>query len=928
MKRRSWFWLVGLVAGFFVLLIGGRIWAGMFTDILWFRELGYSAVYWKRILAEVMVRTVTGAVGAVLVLVNLWFVVRHLGPVHLRRRYGNLEIAEQVPRRYVNAGIVATAVLAGWWLSGIRFGSDPALAVLAWLHRPAYGVADPLFGRDLSFYIFTLPVLAQLLDYLFLAVIWSLLLVGIGYVLVGSLRVRNGRIEVDEAPRLHFALLVAALVLLLAGRYWLGRYGILLDGTGFGGAVGFTDVHARLPAHIVMTFLCVAAAGAIVFGAIRRLWGPPALAIAVLVVAAVGVGFLYPAFIQKLRVEPNQIAREEPYIRWNIQYTLRAFGLADMERRDYPFQAEGGSDRFVREASLGRLPLWDRQPLRQVYNQVQTFTPYYHFDDVDYDRYGPPGDREQVGIGVREFAAQGLTPDARTWRTLHLNPQYTRGYGAVVSPASETVGAAPVYWLTSYPRGIPGGDSTRTERDAGAPPGLRLRNPSVYFGESPSSGEYVVLNGATDSTRQAAGTDSAALEPAAGVPLTNYLRVVAFAWRFNDRNLLFSSERTDRSRLIFRRQIITRVGRLAPWVVWDRDAYPVIVAGHIVWLLDGYTISTSFPLSRPYSIGSGLLRVRYVRNSVKATVDAVSGEVRLYANDDEDPILRAYRNVFPNLVQPLSALPGVLRQHLRYPPNFLRLQADVLDEYHLQQPDAFFAGQDVWQLPAAATGPSARSWEPLFLMARLPHEPAAEFLLMIPFVARDRQIMTGLLVVRNDGGHYGEKILYELPREQQIKGPAQVQTILEQDPAISAQLSLWRAAGSSVEMGNLRVVPVDSALLYVQPLYLLSQNQNPIPQLQRVAVSDGNSVAMATTLPQALASLAQGGGAVVEGKPAAAGPGAADTGVTSSWPNRALQLLEDAEQHLRDGDWAGFGTRWNELKDLLKRIAEEGSSGS
>ncbi|MGH7504250.1 MAG: UPF0182 family protein, partial [Longimicrobiales bacterium] len=352
--------------------------------------------FWTRLRAILGIRFGTGVVGGLVVLVNLWAVARHLGPVQLRRRYGNLEISEQVPRAYVRAGIIVAAVLAGVWLSGIAFPSGNAVAVMAWANRPAWGVTDPLFGRDLSFYVFSLPLYTQLLDYLLLVIVWSLLLTVVGYVLVGAVRVRENRLEIDEHPRLHFAFLVAALVLVFAARYWLGRYGILLQGSGFSGGVGYTDVHARLPAQRVMAVLSMGAAVALLFGAVRRVWWPPVAAVAALVIAGIGLGYVYPSFIQQLRVEPNELERERPYIGWNIEFTRRAYDLEALDTVNLHPHPNGLRGRPPQQPWLDQIPLWELEPLRAVFNQRQTSRGYYNFPSIDADRYGPPGEERQV----------------------------------------------------------------------------------------------------------------------------------------------------------------------------------------------------------------------------------------------------------------------------------------------------------------------------------------------------------------------------------------------------------------------------------------------------------------------------------------------------------------------------------------------------
>lgn len=900
------FLLIGALT--FLALLGGRTAVELYTDALWFQDMGYSPVFWTRLVASLGVRALTGAIAAAIVLVNLWTVARKLGPIHLRRKYGNLEIAEQIPRVYVIGGIAITGVLAGWWLSGLAFGNANALHVLAWVRQVEWGVSDPLFGRDLSFYVFSLPVYFRFIDHLLLTALWSVALVLLGYVLAGSIRWHDRRLLVAEETRMHFVVLAAIVVLLLGVRYWLGRYELLLDGTGIGGGLGYTDVTARLPARRILAILALVTGGALVYGALRQTWVPALVGLGGLGAAALLLGQLYPAFVQKFQVEPNELAREAPYIEWNMEFTRRAYDLHDLRRYSMAYDPGPLPEWEELEPVVAQVPLWDPEPLRTTFNQVESIRDYYRFADVDYDRYGEGEERTQVAVAVREFHLDGLPEPARTWQTLRLNPRYVRGVGAVVSPAAtSTPSGEPYRWLRNLDPVV------RTE---GAPAYLELTEPSVFYGEAMGrrgqGHEYVILDSRRDSTLSG---DTIGTAPP-GIQLGSLPRMLAFAWRFRDKNLLFSGELSEESRFVFRRSIHERVREIAPFLFWDPDAQPVISGGRIHWILDGYVASSTYPLARRLEFPAAG-SIRYLRNSVKAVVDAVTGRVTLYRVDDDDPILATYARIFPGLIEPQSEMPAELRAHLRYPTLFLLAQAEILKEYHVDEPLAFYAGQDLWQLPHGF-GSAAAVYRPIHSLMKLPAEDDVEFLLPIPFIARGRQNMTALLVARNDPPNYGQLVLLELPRDQQVPGPNQVAALMEQDPAISPQLSLWRQAGSEVNLGYLRVLPLEDAFLYLQPIFL-SARESSIPELARVVASDGRSVTMATSLEEAVRQLrspmdpprAEARG---EGGEAPAMPG-----VEGEWSRRALELMNEAEQRLRSGDWAGFGERWNALRAWLQR---------
>jgi uncharacterized protein len=905
------------VLGLLTVLILGRSAAVFYTDVLWFDGVGQLSVLWRRMLATAAVRLVTGAAGAAIILLNLWYVLRQLGPVHLRRRYGNLEIAEQVPRGYLTAAAALIAALAGWWLSALQFGGNVPVGMLAWLQGERWGIADPHFGHDLTFYVLGLPIYIRLLEYLLIVLVWATLLVAVGYVLVGAVRLRGSRLDLEERPRLHFGVLVAAMLATFGARFLIGRYQFLIEGSGFGGTIGYTDVHARLPARLLIGVLCFATAGSLVYGLRRRAWGPPLAAVGVLLMAALGMGVIYPAIVQKVHVEPNQLARERTYIGWNMTFTRRAYGLDRIERRTMSYRRADASVWTAMAPALERLPLWDPAPLQTRFNELEARRGYYHFPDVDYDRYGPPGDRQQVAIGVRELelTREAMPEAARTWANFHLNPIYTRGWGVVVTPAADKRGGEPIYWLSElYP----------VQRHADSPPGMELAEPSIYFGESMTE-NYVVVGHTARFSGEAAeleGRVPAAPRVETGVELSSFLRVLAFAWRFGDQNLLFARELTDTSRLVFRRRVSERVGVLAPFLLWDPDPHPAVIDGRVIWIVDGYTGSGSYPLSRALSL-EGQPALRYLENSVKATVDAVTGETRFYALPDPDPLLRAYRRVFPSLIQDWEEMPEKVRAHIRYPHLLFRVQADILQEFHLDRPEAFYAGQDVWQRPPEITPPGQRRpIPPPYVTIPLPGEAEPEFLLMSAFIARERQNMTALLVARSDPPHYGEVLILELPRDDQIRGPSQLQSMIEQDPLISQQLALWRQGGRTVVLGRLRIIPTAGSLLYVQPLFLSAQERG-IPQLQRVIVSDGTAVTMAEDLLEAIAAL--GGETAVTGAQRTTPEDTRPEPVgDEAWRERALQLMREADERLRAGDFAGFGTAWNRLRTLLEQRPQRG----
>jgi uncharacterized protein len=881
--RRATF--TAVILGLLFVLVGGRMLAGLVAELLWYRSVQLENVFWVEWRATVLVRGAVALVVAAAVLGNLWVVTRSLGAIRVRRRYGNIEIAERLPQAYVLSALAVVAAFSAWWLSA---GAADPLPFLAALAPETWGLSDPIFGRDAAFYVFQLPILNRLQTLAGLLVFWIALLAVATYVATGAIKVTEGKPAVSELARRHLGLIVASFLVVYAINVWLDRYGLIVNGNGFAGALGYTDVHARLPAKLAVFTLALLAAAAVGYGAWIGNLRLPALSFVVLIVGLVAAEGIYPSYVERFLVEPNQFPREQPHIERHLEFTRAAFRLHTLERTALPYQARVELDESMLVERLRGIPLWDPRPLLTTYRQQQGLFRYYTFTSVHHDRYARGDAVEPVAISVRELEVAELEQAAQTWQNLHLN--YVPGEGAVVSPVARMAAdGTPLFyvWDLDPPKLAPE-----------APPQLALYEPSIYFGER--SLQYVIL-----------GADRAPH----GVPLDAAWKKLLFAWAFQSTNILLSGDLTRDSKIVYRRRVTDRVEAAAPFlrVSRDRSAYPVITDGRVVWVVDAYTTSASFPLAP--IIGFENRGVRYIRNSVKATVDARTGEVQLYRVDPDDPILATYARIFPGLVRPLEEMPAELRAHLRYPVPLMHLQAQVLGAYHLLDPRAFYGQQDVWSVATEQYRGTPLSMEPTYSMYPLPGSRDTEFLLSVPFVARGRANMTALLVTRNDPPHYGEQILYLLPRDELVPGPQQIEAAIDQDPEISQQLALWRRGGSDVIRGHLMVVPIEGSLIYVEPLFLEAENA-AIPQLERVILARPGRVVMQPSFELAVSALLHGqaDGALARGD-VVDQPGA--PGLDPEFRARARRLMEEAEALLRAGDWAGFGRTWQSLRDAL-----------
>lgn len=881
--RRRRLAIIAFVA-FVLLLVGGRLAAEFVEDLLWYQTLEMERVFWIQWFATVLVRLVLGTLFAVALFINLSVVTRTLGTIRVRRRVANIEIAERLPEPYIVAALALIAGLSGWWLSaGI---SDP-IAVLAAFRHARWGLRDPYFGLDASFFVFVLPILDQLQMLFGLLVAWAAILVVSAYAVTGAIKVSGGQLQISQVARRHLGVLGGAFLVVIAWDLWLDRYALLLSGSGVANAVGYTDAHARQPGMFVLAILALAAAVAVAYGMWKDRRHVALISLALLMAAAVLARVVVPALMQKLVVEPNEGRREHPYIEQNIEFTRRAYQLDAIQAVRLPFVARAQpSDSAVLRAIAGA-PLWDTRPLHTTFNATEALRGYYTFSSVHPDRY----DGVQVAIGVRELEVGALRADVQTWQNLHLT--YVSGQGAVVAPtAAMSADGSPTYYLR---------DLEPPRLSADAPPSVALTNPAVYFGERTSG--YVVV-------------ESDALPM--GVPLSSLWRKLVFAWAFQSRNLLLSGSVTPGSRVVYRRGVVERVRRVAPFVrlLPDRGVHPVIHEGHVVWIVDGYTTTTNFPLSRLAQLEA--LETRYVRNSVKVTVDAVTGEVRLYVVDPDDPILRTYASFFPGLLEPLEAMPEGLRQHLRVPAPLLELQAAILGDYHLQDPARFYARDDLWAPSTEIYRSAEQTVGATYAMLPLPGSDEPEFILTLPLSARGRPNLAAMLVARNDPPSYGETYLYELPRDELVPGPQQIEAQIDQNPEISQQLSLWKEGGSQVVRGRILVVPVDSTLVYLEPLFL-EADQTATPQLERVILASGGRVVMRSTLEEAVAALFSADQPAAEPLPTQP-PAPVVAGESRSDPtiDRFRQLVNRADAQLRAGDLAGFGESWRQLRELLE----------
>ncbi len=913
---------------FAVLAILFFIGLDLYTDLVWFETLGLASVLWTRIGFEWLLFAVAWIVAALVLAVNWWLAVRFVGGGHLtipwlRQQQTQHEITAEPTIRVVSGravrGILAVTA------AGIGFlFAQPArsmwLTALMSLNGVPFGQADPILGRDLGFFVYDLPWLQFLQGWL----LWLILIALAGAFLiyiatywagqvVARVQVEGMRqawLQLPPAAERHLLVLGAVALLLFAWGYQLSIPRLLYSTSGAAYGAGYTDVHARLPVmHLLTAIVLLGAVILLVSMFVKVRWLPYVAVGAWLLVAFLG-GSIYPSLLQRFSVVPNEITREREYIAHTIAFTRAGFGLSDVVEAGFEVAEETPPLDLVANAStLKNIRLWDYRPLLRTYGQLQEIRLYYAFSDVDVDRYQLGDDYRQVTMAVREIASDELPSNAQTWVNRHL--VYTHGSGLVLSPVNEVVEEGlPNLWV----RDIPPQSSY---------PELALTRPEIYYGEL--TNDYVVVNTKEKELDYPSGDQNvyATYEGEGGVVLDSLFKRLAYAVRLGSNQVALSDAITRESRLLWRRAITERVEAVAPFLAYDPDPYPVILDGRPVWLLDAYTVSERYPYSEP--IGTSYGPINYIRNSVKVAMDAYDGTLAYYLVDPHDPVAATYAAIFPDLFQPVEEMDPALVAHWRYPEGKFRIQAAKYQTFHMTDPQVFYNQEDLWNWPEeVVTGERVRI-EPYYVNMRLPGEAESEFVLMLPFTPSGKQNMVAWLYARNDSPNYGQLSVYKFPKQRLVYGPMQIESRIDQDPTISQQLSLWNQRGSQVLRGNLLVIPVDQAILYVEPIYLQAE-ASQLPELQRVIVAYGNRTAMAETLAEALAQVMSGD------QPVGAEPPAGAEGIE---PRPALPAVEGevsdlileadaryqaAQNCLLTGDWTCYGSEMEALKQVLETL--------
>lgn len=917
-----WIWLVVLI----IILFSGFTWAiTTYTEWLWFGEVGFQDAWLRQWGMRVGSFVLFFLIAAVFLLVNWRLARRHA----LRPASAGLQILTLPGISLLISAVALFLAYALGQAAAARWES-----FLQFIYRVPFGVEDPIYGHDLSFYVFELPVYHFFRGWLIPLLVLALLGTAIIYVVNNLPSFQGRQLQIRSLPdamRRHIALLISLLCLLFAVGYWFDLYDLLSSPQGVIYGAGYTDLHAVRPALQVQLVAMVLVTLSIAYLAWRPDPRPAVVSIGLLLVAIFVVGGIYPLLLQRYAVEPNELARETPYIEHNIRLTRYGFGLDKVQTEPFvPDPQVTAQDLRDNEAALDNIRLWDYRPLQQTYRQLQELRPYYRFADVDIDRYELDGQLQQVMLSAREIFKDGVTNP--TWVNQRL--EYTHGYGVVMSPVDQfTSQGRPVFYIEDLP--------PQSTVD------IAIDAPQIYFGELTT--DVVHVNSNLDEFDYPSGDRNVYTNyaGAGGVTLDSWLKRTAFAIRFGDANLILSDYITTETRALFHRQIQERVRLVAPYLWQDSDPYLVISEGRLVWMLDAYTASDELPYSQPFmppaavgaqsafaslTVPSG---INYVRNAVKVTVDAYDGTMNFYVSDPDDPLIQTYERAFPGVFQPFSDMPEDLYSHIRYPVDLFLIQSRQYLTYHIENVQVFYNEEDLWQIPNEIFDGGQQPIEPYYVIFSLPGNSETEFLLIQPYTPNTRNNMIAWIAARNDPPNYGQLHVYELPKQELIFGPIQIESRIDQEPAIAQQFTLWSQRGSRVIRGNLLTIPINNSFLYVEPIYLQSEN-SALPELRRVIVASGEAVVMRDTLDEALAALIEAAPPVdeivaeppVEEPPEPDEPdGGDEEGVEVDVSVEALIISANehylaAEAAQRNGDWAAYGREIEALQQDLQQLLE------
>jgi hypothetical protein len=876
------------------------------VDFQWFSDLHYLDVFFKKFLTQFTM----GVPIFILVFMVLYFYADKI-----IRDYVNFAqdiIVKKNVNIYRRVGIVVSLLTAlfitlyaatNWW-------ND----LLFFVNSVNFNETDPIFHKDISFYMFKLPLLYDIYNLLivFIPVMIVVIIIAYGLIYLSDktrfyeISDRDGNLfkaiynkDILIKAFKELVLLGFIFFVLMGIGYYLKTFKLLYSTKGIVFGATYTDIHVSLQFYRALAIVSFVAAILLLVGFYRKnikyIVAAPAI---IIILAAIMV--LTETAVQNLIVSPNELDKEKKYINYNIEYTKKAFGLDRVTEKNYDMKKEL-TPKVLEEnkATIDNIMINDYRPVKQAYNQLQAIRLYYKFNDIDIDRYTINGKYRQVFLAAREMDHESLSPQAKTWINLHL--KYTHGYGVVMSLVNDvTPTGQPAMIIKNVP------PSTNTD--------IKIDRPEIYFGELTNN--YAIVNTKTGEFDYPSGDKNVQTnyKGTTGIPMT-FINRILFSIYTGDARILLSADITKDSKILIYRNIEQRVSKIAPFLLYDDDPYIVIDNGKLYWIIDAYTYSTNYPYSQPY----GSVGINYIRNSVKVVIDAYNGDVKYYISDNNDPLVKVYSKIFPTLFRDIKEMPYGLKQHIRYPQFLFDIQAEVYKNYHMTDPQVFYNKEDAWDIAKEKFEDKIEYQESQYMIMKLPGETKEEYILMIPYTPATKANMVAWMAARMDGKNYGKLIVYKFPKNTIIYGPLQIENMIDQDPNISKELSLWNQQGSTVNRGNLLSIPIDDSMLYVEPLYIQSQNQNALPEVKRVIVAYKDQIVMEDTLKNALNKLFNLNAQQISQQTV---PSNTANETQKQLIEKAHEVYQKAMEAVKNGNWTDFGKYMDELKQILNELNE------
>ncbi len=894
---------LGIFIVFVILVFGGSgYFISLYTNWLWFGEVGFQTIFTTLLWTKIGFSALLFCLFFLIVWGNIKLANRSF-PQNMEWYDENSVFLKEthIPTEKIKRILLYVTLFVSF-LTGTG-GLSRWQEVLYFLHGGTFGIQDPIFHRDIGFYTFQMPFYEFISDWFFTAIIFSFIAVLIIYFINHAISFLRGKFSINPRTIQHLSVLLAVLALLKGFQYWLATFDLLYStrSSALYGAT-YTDIHAQLLAYHVLMVITVLVAVMLLVNMRLRKIRTVVVSLILWIAVSFLLGTIYPEIVQKFSVTPNEFTREKPYIANNIQFTNAAYGMDKIKELDFPVAESLNREVINRNApTIRNIRLWDHRPLLSTYKQIQVIRQYYDFHDVDIDRYHIGNEYVQTMLSAREISS----PPSPSWINDHL--VFTHGYGLVATRVNEVA-----------PEGLP----TLLVKDIPpvSPVGMKIDRPEIYFGETQK--DYILVKAREKELDYPKGNDNVytIYQGTAGIPLNSYFRKLMFSYLFGSSDLLFTNQLTADSRIVYRRSITERVQTIMPFLTYDPDPYIVISGGKLYWILDGYTQSDRYPYSQPYRDD-----FNYIRNSVKVVVDAYNGTVWFYVIDPSDPIIQTWMKIFPDAFKPIDQMPPDLKSHIRYPEKLFRVQSEMYGIYHMKDPQVFYNQEDKWTIPSEIfESQEKQPIEPYYIIMRLPGESKEEFMLMVPFSPATKSNMIAWMSADCDAADYGRLIVYKFPKEKQVYGPSQIEARIDQNTEISSQLTLWNQKGSSVIRGNLLVIPIEDSIMYIEPLYLKAE-QSQIPEFKRVIIAYGDRISMEPTLEDALTSVFGGEATPVPEslKTETTVPPAPLNQSMRDLIHQAGQQFDNAQEKLKSGDWAGYGTEMQKLRDTLKQLKQQ-----